>query len=175
MMLVHAGNRVDQPGRTPPRFPAEREQYVRERLDALLGLLAPDGIVTSAAAGADLLLIEAATDRSIPLHLVLPFEPRRFRATSVADQGPRWTRSFDAVLDRSLHSLQVLDLDTDEEGMRSGNGALIQRALSLAPGNVLAVAVRPHCGEDPPSVTDDFVRRAEEDRLFVLEVDPLAG
>jgi hypothetical protein len=177
MIMVHAGNRVDEPGRAP-RFPPERERSVRERFDALLDLVAPEGVVTSAAAGADLLLVEAAMARSISVHLVLPFSPERFREESVADRGERWVRSYDdavgAVSDDGRGSILVLDLQPDDEGFRAANGVLIEHACSLAPGRVLAVTVRPRCGGKTPSVTDDFVQRAETVGLFVVEIDPLS-
>jgi hypothetical protein len=136
-----------------------------------------DGLVTAAAAGSDLLLAEVALDRSIPVHLVLPFDPGRFREESVADRGGRWVRSYDRTLDavgkESAGSLLVLDFDPDDVGFRATNGALLERACLLSPGRVLAVAVRPRERRGPPSVTDDFVERAEQAGLFVVEIDPL--
>ena len=177
MILVHAGNRVDEPYRKPARFPADREQFVRRRFDSLLRVLAPEGVVTSAAAGADLVLVESALERSVPIHLVLPFEPAQFRETSVSDRGSRWERSFDeargAATDTSQNSLVSLDLPVNEAAFRATNHALIERADSLAPDSVLAVAVRHLSTEDPPSVTDDFVRQAEASGLFIIEMDPL--
>ena len=177
VIVVHAGNRVDEPGRNPPRFPSDREGCVRERFDALLDLLEPHGVVTSAAAGADLLLAQAAIARVIPLHLVLPFDAERFRIHSVADRGERWVDAYQAALSTVAHdrggSLRVLDCPRDDEGFRAANAALIERACELAPGRVLAATVRPHGGGDPPSVTDHFVQRAHAARLFIVEIDPL--
>jgi hypothetical protein len=168
---------MDEPHRKIARFPADREQLVRKRFDTLLRVLAPEGIVTSAAAGADLILVESALDRSLPVHLVLPFERTEFRKRSVSDRGSRWERSFDEALDAAIYepqnSLVSLDLPVTEKAFRTANHAIIERGESLAPGHVLAVAVRNRSGEDPPSVTDDFVRQAETNGLFVIEIDPL--
>jgi hypothetical protein len=176
MIVVQAGNRVDEPGRTPPRFPPERERRVRKRFEALLDL-GVDSVVTAAAAGSDLLLVEVALERSIPVHVVLPFAPGKFRDESVADRGERWAQSYDRTLDavgrEIAGSLLVLDFDPDDAGFRATNGALLEHACLLSPGRVLAVAVRPRERRGPPSVTDDFVERAERRGLFVVEIDPL--
>ena len=177
MIVIHAGNRVDEPHRKVARFPADRVQLLRGRLDSLLRVLAPEGIVTSAAAGADLVLVEAALERSLPVHLVLPFERAQFRQTSVSDRGSPWERSFDEALDAAAHepqnSLMSLDLPVTEEAFRTANQAIIERGKALAPDRVLAVAVRHRTDEDPPTVTDDFVRQAETSGLFIIEIDPL--
>jgi hypothetical protein len=176
VLVVHAGNRIDGPDRAAPRFPPEREYAIADRLGELLDVLAPEGVVTAAAAGADLLLIEAAAKRGLPVHLVLPCPWQRFRALSVEDQGTRWVDAFERAIDRVSHdassSLVELDLEPDGEGLRAGNQALIDRARQLARTGVLVVAVHPRGGEDPPSVTDDFVGRAEREGLFVIEIDP---
>jgi hypothetical protein len=170
MIVVHAGNRVDEPGRTPPRFPADHSGRVRDRFDALLDL-GVEAAVTAAAAGADLLFVEG------PVHVVPPFAADRYRNESVADRGERWVRSYDRMLEAvsrgGVGSLLVLDVDPDDAGFRAANGKLIERACSLFPGRVLAVAVRPRHRHGQHSVTDDFVERAEATGLFVLEIDPL--
>ena len=174
MLVVHAGNRIDGPDRARARFPFDREQAVADRLGELLDVLAPEALVTSAAAGADLLMVEAAEKRQIPVHLVLPFPRARFRALSVKDQGPRWVSAFDHAVERAerTSSLVELDLEPDVDGLLAGNQALLDHASALARSGLLAVAVHPPGGEAPPSVTDDFVRRAGDAGLFVIEVDP---
>jgi len=179
MIVVHAGHRMDAPDRTPARFPQDRVAEVRRRLGDLMDVLQPDGVVAAAAGGADLLIAEAALDSGIPLHVVLPFDRQRFKDESVADQGPPWTGAYDGVIDRvttdAQCSLTELALDADEDGYRAGNQALIDRAVELGHGRVLAVTVRHHDPAEKPSITDDFVDRARAARLFVVEIDPLAG
>ena len=176
VMVVHSGNRIDHPDRQAPRFPPDREQAVAARVSALLEAVDPLGVVTAGAAGADLLMIEGALHHDIPVHLVLPFDPEQFRRISVADQGEGWAERFDRALDHiAAHpwcSVTTLDLPPDESGFRGGNEALVERALALAPGQVLAVAVRPRNGESERSMTDDFVDRAEAAALSVVGIDP---
>ena len=101
VLVVHAGNRIDGPDRARARFPSDRELAVADRLGELLDVLAPEGVVTSAAAGADLLMVEAAEKRHVPVHLVLPFPRARFRAVSVEDQGRRWVSAFEHAVERA--------------------------------------------------------------------------
>lgn len=176
MLVVHAGNRIDGADRAHPRFPPERELAVSDRLGELLDVLEPDGVVTAAAAGADLLLVEAAQKRCLPVHLVLPTGRRRFRTTSVEDRGERWESAFDRALDlvtsHEQSSLVELALESEANVFSAGNQALLDRARDIAENGVLAVAVRPAGGEEPSSATDDFVGRAKQAGLFVIEIDP---
>ena len=47
MLLVHAGNRVDGPGRPGRRFPADHVADVRTRVARLLAALRPEAVVSS--------------------------------------------------------------------------------------------------------------------------------
>jgi hypothetical protein len=85
----YAGNRVDAADRGgPSRFPESQVPFVRERLARLVEALRPRVVVSAAAAGADLLLLEEALAvKGLAVHVVLPFAAPRFRETSVADRG----------------------------------------------------------------------------------------
>jgi hypothetical protein len=176
VIIVHTGNRVDEPGRSTPRFPAHRAEAVGARLGELLDLLRPDGVVTGIAAGADLLLAEAAVERGVPVHALLACHRVRYAEVSVADRGPRWTKAYDRILYHiaadARSSLLELDFEPDDAGFRAANGALLERGAELDTNGVLAVAVRPAQREPTASVTDDFVARAEKAGLFVVEIDP---
>lgn len=177
LIVVHAGNRVDAPDRPEPRLPAAAVPRLADRLGALLDLLQPEVVVTAAASGADLLLVEQAHARGIAVELVLPCPVDRFRDASVADQGERWLRSFDAEVRhaRSDPRWKLVELGhlPDDEGFRAGNQALVDHARALS-DRVLAVVVRPKCSGGAPGMTDDFAERAQSAGLFVLEIDPLA-
>jgi hypothetical protein len=176
VIVVHAGNRVDEPGRVPIRFPTDHAAGVASRIGRLLDILQPEGVVTAAAAGADLLVVEAARRRGVPVHLVLPFDRRRFCAESVADRGERWTRSYDDAVAGALNdpgsTFVELALAPDTDGFRAGNQALLDRARELAPGRVLALVIRPPSTDEPASVSDEFARAAVAAGLFVVEIDP---
>jgi hypothetical protein len=176
VLVVHAGSRVDAPDRPVPRFPASRVEAVAQRLGDVLDRLRPEAVVTAAAAGADLLLLEEAQARNIPVRIVLPFGRDRFRHESVGGLGDRWTDAYDRVLARAVEdprsSIEELELTADDDGYRLGNQALLDRAIALAGDQVVALAVRPPAGERVTTVTAAFDSRAKTARLQVIEVDP---
>lgn len=178
MILVHAGNRVDRPGGGEPRFPAGQVDFVKTRLRGLLELLGPT-VVSAAAAGADLLLLECAVELGLPTHVVLPFDRGRFLGESVVDLGPEWVMRYERVLDAvdgsELCTITEHDESTAPDPFRRGNARLLDRAQELAAATgagVLALAVRPGPGQGPPSVTDDFVDRARQRSITVIDIDP---
>ncbi|HET7516936.1 MAG TPA: hypothetical protein VFN05_04410, partial [Actinomycetes bacterium] len=162
MILVHAGNRVDAGDRGgPPRFPESQVPFVRERLARLVQALRPRVVVSAAAAGADLLLLEQALAvKGLAVHVVLPFAASRFRETSVADRGNSWTEQYDRVLAlvREREGSQVYEHgeSPDDAGFRAGNRLLVEHARRLGGDAVLGLAVRPRPRDAEPSITDDF-------------------
>jgi hypothetical protein len=179
MILVHAGNRVDAADRDgPSRFPESQVAFVGGRLARLLGALRPRVVVSAAAAGADLLLLEQALAvEKVAVHVVLPFAADAFRETSVADRGGAWIERYDRVLalaqEREGSRVYEHDESPDDAGFRAGNRLLVEHAQQVA-GNdgVLALAVRPRPGDAEPSITDDFVTVARMHGLTVIDVDP---
>jgi hypothetical protein len=180
MILVHAGNRVDGADRDPPRFPEAQVEFVERRLGRLLDALRPRVVVSAAAAGADLLLLEQALaiNDDIAVHVVLPFAADVFRDTSVADRGAAWTDRFDRVLAMADGDrCQVFEhgLTLDDEGYREGNRLLIRHAQrQVADGQgVLALAVAPPAsGGGERSITDDFMAVARSNGITVIDIDP---
>lgn len=73
------------------------EQGTRAAIDAALDELRPAIAYGSAAAGCDLLFVEALLARGAEVNLVLPFEREDFRRR-VAPHGPRWIERFDRAL-----------------------------------------------------------------------------
>lgn len=116
-VAVLGGRRVDPPGARLERFPPTAISSVREDLRELLleeriGLL-----ISSAAAGADLLGLDVALKIGIRCDVVLPFEILQFRIRSVMDRGAFWGDLFDSVIARvgSGVTLKILNLSSDDE------------------------------------------------------------
>lgn len=179
MWLVHAGNRIDSDDRAHPRFPAGAVPIVEERLHRFLGEVRPTGIVSAAAAGADLLVLDVARDLGLRTEVVLPLPEGQFVERSVADQGEEWVRRFRRVRDHS--TVHQADLSADPEWYLAGNQLVIDEALRLvaahnatsdweAEEGLLALAVRP--ADDAGSVTADFVHRARQRGLTTIDIDP---
>lgn len=179
MILVHAGNRVDSaddPG--PPRFPERQAAFVQQRLTRFVDAVRPRIVVSAAAAGADLLLLESAlATPGVAVHVVLPFAATQFRETSVADRGASWTERYDRVLvavhERAECELIEFSDVPDDRGYRAGNRHLIDHAVRIADGDgLLALAVRVPPGQAAPSMTDDFVEAARLREVTVIDMNP---
>ncbi|HSB87143.1 MAG TPA: hypothetical protein VLD86_12570 [Ilumatobacteraceae bacterium] len=177
MLLVHSGNRIDLPDRQVARFPSSQIPVVRARVVKVLESLQPGAVVSSAAAGADLIVLEEAINLGIDAHVVMPLAREEFVPRSVADAGPEWVTRFDSVLRHvATHAgsslMQYNDRPSDEWYL-TAHVQLLERAEEVAAGRVIvALTIRPPEGEVPPSVTDDFVIRAQRMRLLVLSIDP---
>lgn len=178
MILVHAGNRVDGPGRPGPRFPEAQVPLLERRLGRFLDVLRPRAVVSAAAAGADLVLLEKAlATRGVAIHVVLPFDAARFRETSVADRGAAWTARYDRVLAalRDRDGCQLIEFGEapDDAGYRAGNQHLLDHARQIAGDDgVLALAVRPHRDPAAPSMTDDFADAAGLRGITTIDIEP---
>jgi hypothetical protein len=101
-VLLFSGHLMDAPGRTPPRFPPDKEaaaaQRIAQALDAL-GAGAGDLALSQAAAGGDLLFLEACAARGVRCQLLLPFEEPEFIERSIlpAAHGEKWRERYFAL------------------------------------------------------------------------------
>jgi len=177
VLIVHAGNRIDAPDRREPRFPASQVGLVAQRVGRLFDVMQPAGVVSAPAAGADLIVLDEARRRGIPLHVFLPIDVDEFVRASVGDHDPEWLGLFEAVMDHAR--------DDTRCSVRSAGGtvhadwylraqqALLAHATEVAAGDlVVALTIRPPAGETPHSATDEFADRAGRAGLIVLTVDP---
>jgi len=101
-VLLFSGHIMDAPGREPPRFPADKEgvatQRIAQALDAL-GAGASDLALCQAAAGGDLLFLEACQQRGVRCRVMLPFEEPEFIDQSIvpAMHGEQWRDRYFAL------------------------------------------------------------------------------
>lgn len=180
VLIVHAGNRIDAPGRAEPRFPASQVPAVAQRVGRLFDVLRPAGVVSAPAAGSDLLVLDQARRRGIPLHVLVPIDAEEFVRASVADHDAEWLDLYRSLLDHA-HSdddSTVCQIDKAErdDWFLDANDDLLVRAAELAGDElVIALTVRPPAGEIPHSTSDDFADRAGKAGWIVLTVDPRPG
>ncbi|HZX53111.1 MAG TPA: hypothetical protein VFE86_00445 [Ilumatobacteraceae bacterium] len=179
MLFVHAGNRIDLADRPTARFAQSEVPMVAARVGQLLATFRPVAVVSAAAAGADLVVLQEAIEQGIAVHVVLPIGREGFVEQSVADTGAEWVQRFDAVMAHvssdARCSLVEGDADPASAWYEGGHDLLLQRAEALAGGDVIvALTIRPPEGETPPSVSDAFAARAERLGLLTLCIDPRA-
>jgi hypothetical protein len=113
-VLLFSGHRVDAPGRAPPRFPAALVPAVAHRIAALLDELGADHhdlALAQAAAGGDLLFLEACLARGVPCRVLLPLPVQAFIAQSVlpSADGEHWLARFDALRARLPGPMVLMD------------------------------------------------------------------
>ena len=89
MIIALAGRRIDAADADTQRFPVENIELVRRRLRELFERERPEALVSSAACGADLIALDEAGALGIRRRVILPFDRRRFRETSVIDRPGR--------------------------------------------------------------------------------------
>jgi len=106
--VFFTGHMIDRPGRATPRFPAHVEPLVANRIASELDAVGATDGFASAAAGGDILFLEALIARGARAHIMLPCETEAFRRDCV-DIGPGadWSARFERVIARA-HSLEIL-------------------------------------------------------------------
>jgi tetratricopeptide (TPR) repeat protein len=113
-VLLFSGHMVDAPDRQQPRFPADKEpiaaRRIGEELDAL-GAGPEDLALSQAAAGGDLLFLEACLDRRVRCQVILPFPEPEFVTRSILPSagGARWRDRYFAVRERLDRQEQAFD------------------------------------------------------------------
>ena len=111
-VILFSGHRIDAPDRASPRFPPEKEavaaQKIGEALDAL-GAGPEDLALCQAAAGGDLLFLEACQQRNVRCQVLLPLDEPDFIDHSIllSAQGSLWRERYFKVKPQ-LHSLRLM-------------------------------------------------------------------
>ena len=101
-VLLFSGHMMDAPGRDPPRFPPAMEAAaaaaLAQALDAA-GAGAGDLALCQAAAGGDLLFLEACLARGVRCQVLLPFAEPQFIEQSIlrSQHGENWRNRYFAV------------------------------------------------------------------------------
>jgi hypothetical protein len=173
-IVIEAGRRVDAPDAQSQRFPAANVPRVRARIEQYLKRERPTGVVSSAACGTDLLLLDLAGQMSIPQTVVLGTDPETFRKSSVIDRPGDWGDLYDHVLKTA--KVETLKVAEGQEGYLQTNIVLLDRGQSLAaargvPAQALVVWNKQSRGED--DVTEHFLKQAEKKGIPVVQISTL--
>jgi len=101
-VMVFAGHMIDRPDRKMPRFPADAEPHIAEKIKNEIERIKPGFGFSSAACGSDILFLEAMLDYGAEISIVLPYKHEQFVADSVdIIPGSNWRARFDQVLRRA--------------------------------------------------------------------------
>ena len=92
-VLLFSGHMIDASNRPSPRFPAEKESVVAQRIAETLEQLgaSPEDLgLTQGACGGDLLFTEACQQRKVIMQWMQPFHEPDFIQKSVICRGETW-------------------------------------------------------------------------------------
>lgn len=184
MIVALAGRRIDASDAETPRFPLANVPLVRERIRDALIELGATALVCSAAAGADLLALEAAESLGLRRLIVLPYGREQFLDDAVRDRPGDWERSFhrayaDARGQGALHSLRFAGSLYDV--LVHATGTILDDAQALAAaeaqhrrhagsGQVTAVVVWDGSRRDADDMTAIFAEEARRRGIPVHEI-----
>jgi class 3 adenylate cyclase len=150
-IVAFAGHMIDAPDRALPRFPAALVPAVRAAVREHVAQLNTPIIYTSAACGADLILIEAALDADAEVNVVLPFDREDFVRTSVATAGDDWVERFDAALSRVTRVVMATDERYLGDDVLFEQAAMLLEGLSILRGKQLQTTPTLYCVIDAAS------------------------
>jgi hypothetical protein len=174
--IASAGRRVDPVRARRPRFPLVRVPEVSRAIREALLVHKVDLVVSSAACGADIVVLEAAVALRMHAHVILPFAVEVFRKRSVTDRPGDWGTRFDTLMTgcHGLVDVEVLSTlpprNRQEEsvGYERTTEAIIAEATSEGANSALVV----WDGQRKPGrdETADFRDRVAERRWSIVEV-----
>lgn len=174
MILAYAGRRPSTG--VHGELPDAALPGLAARVGRLLDALCPCAVVGAAAAGADLIVLEAALARGCPAEVVLPADRAAFRATSVADVDGLWGPRYDRAI--AAPGVDVREHDVPGPGAQrylDGNGLVLDRAAELGAGaSVVALGVF-EAARDGEDVTAAFLCEARRRGLATLRLGPGSG
>ena len=175
-IIIVAGHRIDEPGRTTMRFPDKAAPAVRDRLrDKLAALhqrLGGVRIFASAAPGTDILCHEVChNDLNLKSTICLPMPVDSYSRETFKDLDDCWRSRFLKLVAASVPCLQLSDASglprwlqgTNTNEWERGNRWVLQLALSAIAPKVSLIAVLDESQPgDGLGGTDHMVRIARD-------------
>jgi hypothetical protein len=175
MIIALAGRRIDAHDADVRRFPPENLELVRTRIRAVLQAKAEAVLISSAACGADLIALEEAGAMGLRRRIVLPFDPQRFRVTSVTDRPGNWGAIYDQLIQEAQRKgeLIILARKDGNEAYTAANRAILDEAERLAKDSsdeAVAMVVWDGLPRGKEDYTQAFADEARKRGLPIIEV-----
>jgi hypothetical protein len=177
-VLLFSGHMIDRPGRLQPRFPAEMESVVTDKISKALAEIdagAEDLAVCGGACGGDLLFAEACLARGTKLELYIPFDVRTFLSKSVNYAGANWHDRFLSA--RSSARLHVLPYElgpmlSRENPYERNNRWMLESATRFGSDRLFFICLWNGEDADGPGGTRHILEEARHktDRLIWLKI-----
>jgi hypothetical protein len=178
MILAVAGRRIDANDAESARFPLGNVQQVSKAVAALLKQKNVSAVVSSAACGADLIVLSESGELNLRRRVVLPFNREEFRKKSVTDRPGEWGPIYDNILDNASAKgdLVVLATDGKEDPFIAANNQILEQAAALGREQherIGAAIIWDGTERGEPDYTAEFARDARQRNLEVFEVQTL--
>ena len=147
-LVVFAGHAPDLPGQQP-RFPPYAVPAVRETVEGALSAHHALVGMSSAAAGAELLFLDALRRRGGTAHIVLPWSQAEFRRTSVrpyepaGGEPPQWEPLFDHAVEEAATVREIGQSFRNESGVGFEYQLEVIAGLALHAARVSRLDVQP--------------------------------
>jgi hypothetical protein len=162
-VILFSGHMVDAPKRASPRFPAGKVPIARDEIAKALDALGANGddlALCQAAAGGDLLFLEACQARGVRCRVLLPFDEPEFIERSVlpSQDGEAWRDrlyAMKAKLDKPprIMPVELGPLPKGVDPFERCNLWLLYTALARGVDKVRFVALWNGQGGDGPGGT----------------------
>lgn len=182
-VFLFSGHMIDAPGRTLPRFPADKEPIAAQAIAAKLAELdagAADLALCGGACGGDLLFAEACLQRGLRLEVRLPFDEPTFLRESVTFAGDQWRDRFYRVKTDPKTRLLVMPEElgpppTGSNPYARNNLWQLYTALAWGPEKVRFLCLWNRQAGDGPGGTQHMndVVRQHAGRVYVLDTTVL--
>lgn len=174
-IVAFAGRRIDPPNAETIRFPARNIERVRNDICRELKNQHAQGLVSSAAAGADLLAVKAAINLGITSRIVLSPSVHEFERMSVEDRGSYWTQEFENAIAAIVpDNITCIPAEPDmTDTFRSINERILTDAVALSVSRsdkLVCFAVWDGIKRGEDDFSADFVERAVKRGLPVTHI-----
>jgi tetratricopeptide (TPR) repeat protein len=170
-ILLFSGHMIDTPDRPTARFPLDKAPLAAQAIGAALdelGASADDLAICQAAAGADLIFLEACQQRGVRCEVLLPFEEPEFIQRSVlpSQGGDAWRQRFYAVkakLDAPQRIMpdELGPLPPDIDPFVRCNQWMLYTALATGTDAVRFIALWNGGGGDGPGGTEHMYKEVQ--------------
>jgi hypothetical protein len=182
--LLFTGHMIDQPTRATPRFPASKEEAVREQIKEKV--LAEKSQVTGpllgiagGACGGDILFHEVCAELKIPSEMYLALPKDKFAVESVSFAGANWMERYyklirdvpNPILADSKEMPKWLQKKENYTIWERNNLWLLYSSLVNGGLNMTLIAVWDGKGGDGPGGTQHMVETAKAKGAKVIVID----
>lgn len=175
--ILFTGHMIDSEGRENPRFPAEKEVFVKNEISNRLDHIIDIGIsdikgVAGGASGGDILFHELCLEKGIPTEMYLALPVDEFKKKSVSFAGVEWDRRFDRLLENLEINILPEDIKENSQNVwESANLWMIKKALQDGGNNMTLLALWDGQGGDGDGGTEHMVSIAKEKGATIQIID----